>query len=66
MGTRILKIDLEMAEIIDPKVGNPLQKESNSAIKMIISKSSLSYLGHPVSKVMVYCVLELYILENQH
>ena len=24
MGTRILKIDLEMTEIIDPKVGNPL------------------------------------------
>ena len=24
MGTRILKIDLEMTEIFDPKVGNPL------------------------------------------
>ena len=43
MGTRILKIDLEMTEIIDPKVGNPLYKEAKSAIKMILSKSSLSH-----------------------
>ena len=28
MVTRILKIDLEMAEIIDPKVDNPLKKET--------------------------------------
>ena len=43
MGTRILKIDLEMTEIIDPKVGNPQYKEAKSAIKMILSKSSLSH-----------------------
>ena len=40
---KIMKIDLEMAEIIDPKVGNPLKKETKSAIKMILSKSSLSH-----------------------
>ena len=34
MGTRILKIDLEMTEIIDPKVGNPQYNEAKSAIKM--------------------------------
>ena len=33
MGTRILKIALEMTEIIDPKVGNPLEKKAKSAIK---------------------------------
>jgi len=43
MGTRILKIALKMTEIIDPKVGNPLKKETKSAIKMILSKSSLSH-----------------------
>ena len=43
MGTRILKIDLKMTEIIDPKVGNPLYEEAKSAIKMILSKSSLSH-----------------------
>ena len=36
MGTRILKIDLEMTEIIDPEVGNPLKIETKSAIKMIL------------------------------
>ena len=40
---KIMKIDLEMAEIIDPKVGNPLKKETKSAIKMILSKFSLSH-----------------------
>ena len=43
IGRRILKIDLKIAEIIDPKVGNPLKKETKSAIKMILSKSSLSH-----------------------
>ena len=43
MGTRILKIALKMTEIIDPKVGNPLKKEAKSAIKMVLSKSSLSH-----------------------
>ena len=43
MGTRILKIALKMTEIIDPKVGNPLKKETKYAIKMILSKSSLSH-----------------------
>ena len=43
MGTRILKIDLEMTEINDPKFGNPLLIESKSAIKMILLKSSLSH-----------------------
>ena len=32
-----------MTEIIDPKVGNPFYKEAKSAIKMILSKSSLSH-----------------------
>ena len=41
MGTKILKIDLKMTEIIDPKVGNPLYEEAKSVIKMILSKSSL-------------------------
>ena len=29
MSTRILKIDLEMTEIMDPKVGNPFTKKQN-------------------------------------
>jgi len=33
MGTRILKIALKMTEIIDPKVGNPLKKETNLPLK---------------------------------
>ena len=36
-------IDLEMTEIIDSKVGTPLCNEAKSAIKMILSKSSLSH-----------------------
>ena len=43
MGARILKIALEMTEIIYPKVGNPLKKEAKSVIKMILSKFSLSH-----------------------
>ena len=43
MGTRILKIDLEMTEIFDPKVGNPSKKELKFAIKITLSKSSLSH-----------------------
>ena len=46
MGTRILKIALKMTEIIDPKVGNPLKKETKSAIKMIDSADSFT--GHTV------------------
>ena len=44
MGTRILKIALKMTEIIDLKIGNPLKKDAKSAIKMILSKSSLSHI----------------------
>ena len=36
-------IDLEMTEIIDSKVETPLCNEAKSAIKMILSKSSLSH-----------------------
>ena len=43
MGTRILKVALKMTEIIDPKVGNPLKKETKSAINMILSNSNLSH-----------------------
>jgi len=44
MCTRILKIALKMTEIIDLKIGNPLKKDAKSAIKMILSKSSLSHI----------------------
>ena len=44
MCTRILKIALKMTQIIDLKIGNPLKKDAKSAIKIILSKSSLSHI----------------------